>query len=212
MFTSASYQRRVDEAARILSRGGVVAFPTDTVYGLGADIHNQSAIDRVYEIKGRPKDAPLPVLIADISHLSDVVDHPEPFALHLAELAWPGGITLVLATSLPLPSAVLQDGCVGVRVPDDPFCLRLLNAFGGPITGTSANRSGSPPAINAKQVKAQLGDAVDYVLDIGESQQKKPSTVVRIRGERVEVLREGVVPTAAIMDTWRDFATRSRAD
>lgn len=195
----------------MLSQGGVVAFPTDTVYGLGADIHDPSAIDRVYEIKGRPKDAPLPVLIADISRIADVVDSPEPFALHLAELAWPGGVTLVLPTNLPLPSAVLQDSCVGVRVPDDPFCLRLLNTFGGPITGTSANRSGSPPAINAKQVKAQLGDAIDYILDIGEAQQKKPSTVVRVRGETVEVLREGVVSANAIMDAWRDFAGRSHA-
>ncbi len=211
MFASASYQRQIEEAARVLSHGGVVAFPTDTVYGLGADIHNRSAVDRVYEIKGRPKEAPLPVLIADISRITDVVDHPEPLALRLAELAWPGGITLVLPTTLPLAAAVLQDGYVGVRVPDDPFCLRLINAFGGPITGTSANLSGHPPAVNAKQVRKQLGNAVDYVLDIGEAQQKKPSTVVRITGQTIEVLREGVVSEAAIMETWRDFGAESHA-
>ncbi len=210
MFTAGSYQRQIDDAARVLSQGGVVAFPTDTVYGLAADIYNPQAVDRVYEIKGRPKDSPLPILISDISRIAEVVDNPEPLALHLAELSWPGGITLVLPTNLPLPAAVLQDGYVGVRVPDDPFCLRLIDRFGGPITGTSANRSGALPAVNARQVRKQIGDVVDYILDAGDAQQKKASTVVRVTGETIQVLREGVVPETAIMETWRRFAAGSQ--
>lgn len=200
-----SYDRQIGDAARILAEGGVVAFPTDTVYGLGADIHNSAAVDRIYSIKGRPKGSPLPVLISDISRIGEVVDRPEPFALHLASLCWPGGLTLVLPTTLPLPEALLQDGFVGVRVPDDPICIRLIERFGGPITGTSANRTGSPPAVNARQVRQQLGSSVDYILDAGESQQAKPSTVVRVAGNEVTVLREGVVSAQAIMKTWTDY-------
>jgi len=209
MLAANSYDRQIGEAARVLAEGGVVAFPTDTVYGLGADIHNASAVDRVYEIKGRPRGTPLPVLISDISRITDVVSEPEPFALHLASLCWPGGLTLVVPTTMPLPDSLLQDGCVGVRVPDDPICIRLIERFGGPITGTSANRTGSPPAITAKQVREQLGASVDYILDAGQAQQAKPSTVVRVAGDVVTVLREGVVSTDAIMKTWDEFKVAS---
>ena len=205
MLVANSYDRQIGDAARVLAEGGVVAFPTDTVYGLGADINNPAAVDRIYEIKGRPKGSPLPVLISDISHITDVVSDPEPFAIHLASLCWPGGLTLVVPTNLPLPGSLLQDGCVGVRVPDDPICIRLIERFGGPITGTSANRTGSPPAINAKQVKAQLGDSVDYILDAGDAQKAKPSTVVRVARGEVTVLREGVVSAEAIMKTWDEY-------
>jgi len=209
MLAANSYDRQIGDAARVLSEGGVVAFPTDTVYGLGADIHNAVAVDRVYEIKGRPKGNPLPILISDISRITDVVSEPEPFALHLAELCWPGGLTLVVPTSMPLPTALLHDGCVGVRVPDDPICRRLIERFGGPITGTSANRTGSPAAINAQQVKEQLGTSVDYILDAGQAQQAKPSTVVRVARGEVTVLREGVVSAAAIMKTWDEYRAAS---
>ena len=205
MLAANSYDRQIADAVRILQQGGVVSFPTDTVYGLGADVHNAAAVDRVYSIKGRPKGSPLPVLISDISRLTDVVSNPEPFALHLASLCWPGGLTLVLPTTVALPAALLQDGCVGVRVPDDPICIRLIERFRGPITGTSANKTGSPPAINAKQVKDQLGTSVDYILDAGRSQQAKPSTVVRVVGGDVTVLREGVVSIEAIMRTWDEY-------
>ena len=209
MLVANSYDRQIGDAATVLKEGGVVAFPTDTVYGLGADIHNPVAVDRIYEIKGRPKGSPLPVLISDISRLSDVVTSLDPFALHLAELCWPGGLTLVLPTSVPLPDALLQDGCVGVRVPDDPICIRLIERFGGPITGTSANRTGQAPAIDARQVREQLGKSVDYILDAGKAQQAKPSTVVRVLHGEVTVLREGVVASAAIIKTWDEYRAQS---
>ncbi len=212
MLVANSYDRQINDAARVLASGGVVAFPTDTVYGLGADIHNAAAVDRIYSIKGRPKGSPLPVLIGDISRIGDVVSEPEPFALHLASLCWPGGLTLVLPTRVALPEALLQDGFVGVRVPDDPICLRLIERFGGPITGTSANRTGSPPAVDAGQVRKQLGSSVDYILDAGRSQLAKPSTVVRVAGTEITILREGVISSDAIMRTWDEFrATRSGA-
>jgi L-threonylcarbamoyladenylate synthase len=205
MLVANSYDRQIGDAARVLAEGGVVAFPTDTVYGLGADIHNAKAVDRIYEIKGRPRGNPLPVLINDISHITDVVSDPEPFVLYLASLCWPGGLTIVTPTSIPLPDALLQDGCVGVRVPEDPICLRLIERFGGPITGTSANRTGSPSATSAKQVRDQLGASVDYILDAGQSQQIKPSTVVRVAGGKVSIVREGVISAASILETWETY-------
>ncbi len=211
MLVANSYDRQIGDAARVLREGGVVAFPTDTVYGLGADIHNPAAVDRIYEIKGRQKGNPLPVLLGDISKITDVVSDPEPFVLHLAGLCWPGGLTIVTPTSISLPEALLQNGCVGVRVPEDPICLRLIDRFGGPITGTSANRTGSPAAVNAKQVKDQLGSSVDYILDAGQSQQIKPSTVVRIAGGDVSILREGVISASAILETWESYKSTSSA-
>lgn len=198
MLAANSYDRQIGEAARVLADGGVVAYPTDTVYGLGADILNPEAIERVFEIKGRPADAPLPVLLSGVEQLAAVVDSPPNAAHELASQFWPGALTLVMRTSLSLPAALLREGRVAVRVPDDPMCRRLIERLGRPITGTSANKTGCPAATTGDEVRAQLGDTVDYVLDAGRSGGGLPSTVVQVTDDEVTILRQGAIPADVI--------------
>ncbi len=207
MLAANSYDRQIGEAARVLADGGVVAYPTDTVYGLGADIFNPEAIDRVFEIKGRPADTPLPVLLSGVEQLAAVVDSPPNAAHELASRFWPGGLTLVMRTSLSLPAALLREGRVAVRVPDDPMCRRLIERLGRPITGTSANKTGRPAATTADEVRAQLGDTVDYILDAGHSGGGHPSTVVEVDEAGLKVLREGAVPSEDVLAAWSEFLT-----
>ena len=207
MLAANSYDRQIDEAARVLANGGVVAYPTDTVYGLGADILNPEAIDRVFEIKGRPADAPLPVLLSGVEQLAAVVDSPPSSAYELAGRFWPGALTLVMRTSVSLPAALLRDGRVAVRVPDDPMCRRLIERLGRPITGTSANKTGCPAATTADEVRSQLGDVVDYILDAGRPGGGLPSTVVEVDEAGFRILREGAVPSEDVLAAWSKIPT-----
>lgn len=198
MLTANSYDRQVTEAARILTRGGVVAFPTDTVYGLGADARNPDAVRRVFDIKGRPPDSPLPLLLGDIAQVPAIAQDLTPTALCLAERFWPGALTLVVPAIPPYSPALVQDGFIGLRIPDDPFCLRLIERFKGPITGTSANLTGLPPCMTGEEVRKQLGRKVDYILDAGRAGGGLPSTVLKVSGDEVTILREGAIPADAI--------------
>jgi L-threonylcarbamoyladenylate synthase len=207
MLAANSYDRQIGEAARVLANGGVVAYPTDTVYGLGADILNPDAIERVFEMKGRPADAPLPVLLSSVEHLAAVVDSPPDAALELADRFWPGALTLVMRTSRSLPAALLREGRVAVRVPDDPICRRLIERLGRPITGTSANKTGCPAANSADGVRAQLGDVVDYILDAGLSGGGLPSTVVEVDEAGLRILREGAIPSEDVLTAWSGLRT-----
>ena len=194
MLAANSYDRQVTEAARIVAEGGVVAFPTDTVYGLGADARNETAIQRVFDIKGRPSDAPLPLLLSDISQVPSVARDLVSAARDLAERFWPGALTLVVPAIPPFSAALVQDGFVGLRIPNDPFCLRLIERFGGPITGTSANLTGATPCMTGDDVRKQLGKKVDYILDAGRAGGGLPSTVVKVTEEGIIILREGAIP------------------
>ena len=198
MLTMNSYDRQVTEAARILAAGGVVAYPTDTVYGLGADARNEAAVRRVFDIKGRPQDSPLPLLLANISQATCVARDLSATARCLADRFWPGALTLVVPANPPFSPALAKDGFVGLRVPDDPFCLRLIERFQGPITGTSANLTSAPPCMTGQDVHKQLGKKVDYILDTGRAGGGLPSTVVKVSGDHVTILREGAIPTDAI--------------
>ena len=198
MFVANSYDRQVTEAARVLAEGGVVAYPTDTVYGLGADARNEAAVARVFDIKGRPQDSPLPLLLGDISQAPAFARELTPHARCLAERFWPGALTLVVPATPPFSPALVQDGFVGPRIPDDPFCLRLIERFGSPITGTSANLTGGAPSMSGNDVRRQLGKSVDYILDTGRAGGGLPSTVVKITDDGVTILRESAIPADAI--------------
>jgi len=178
-----------------LQGGGVVAFPTDTFYGLGADVYSEEAVSRVFRIKGKGTGGPLPVLLADVSGLSEVAVSVPAVAWKLAERFWPGALTLVLERAEAIP-AIVSGGLstVGVRVPDSPLARALVRGLGRPITGTSANPTGLPPATSAAEVRAQLGNAVDYVLDGGTCPGGQPSTVLDLTGTRPRVLRAGKLP------------------
>jgi L-threonylcarbamoyladenylate synthase len=192
---STQLRRELQRAVAYLQGDGVVAFPTDTFYGLGADVYSEEAVSRVFRIKSKGTGGPLPVLLADVSGLSEVAVSIPALAWQLAERFWPGALTLVLERAETIP-AIVSGGhsTVGVRVPDNPLVRALVRELGRPITGTSANPTGLPPATSAAEVRSQLGDAVDYVLDGGTCPGGQPSTVLDLTGTRPRILRAGKLP------------------
>lgn len=188
-------------AAALLRAGGIVAFPTETVYGLGADVSNLSAVRRVFEIKKRPVDHPLIVHFADSSRLHHWAREIPEQAWQLAEYFWPGPLTLILPRSRHVPENVTggQD-TVGLRVPDHPVALALLNALGpeGALAAPSANRFGRLSPTTAAHVREELGDAVDMVLDGGACKVGLESTIVGFNNQTALVLRPGGISLEAL--------------
>ena len=191
--------RAVDEAARILRAGGVVAAPTDTLYGIMASARDAAAVERVFRVKGRGPDAPLPLLVAEVADIDRYVKYLPGAGRALAEKFLPGPLTLVLPGAGGLPAA-LTGGLptVGVRVPDHRVPRELARRLGHAITGTSANLSGTPPATTAAEVREQLGETVDYVIDDGPSPGGVGSTVVDVSHDPPTLIREGAISWDAI--------------
>ncbi|MGW1957906.1 L-threonylcarbamoyladenylate synthase [Streptomyces sp. NPDC001920] len=184
----------IEKAAGVLRAGGLVALPTETVYGLGANAEDPAAVGRVFQVKGRPPTHPLIVHIGGAEHLGDWVEDVPATARLLAERFWPGPLTLVLKRGRRVPLAATGGlETVAVRVPDHPLALALLSAFGGGVAAPSANRFGSVSPTTADHVRAELGDAVDFVLDGGPCQVGVESTIVDATGEFPSVLRPGGV-------------------
>ncbi|GAA2359637.1 L-threonylcarbamoyladenylate synthase [Dactylosporangium salmoneum] len=184
----------IEKAAGVLRAGGLVALPTETVYGLGADAENPAAVSRIFEVKGRPPSHPLIVHLGGAEHLGDWVEDVPATARLLAERFWPGPLTLVLRRGHRVPlEATGGLETVAVRVPDHPVALALLSAFGGGVTAPSANRFGQVSPTTADHVRAELGDAVDFVLDGGPCQVGVESTIVDVTGEIPCILRPGGV-------------------
>lgn len=192
-------QEEIARAAAILKAGDVVAFPTETVYGLGADASNPAAVAKIYALKGRPSTHPVIVHLASAAALADwALDVPER-ARRLAACFWPGPLTLVLRRGPRVPDAVTggQD-TVALRVPAHPVAQALLQAFGGGIAAPSANRFGRVSATTAAHVHAEFGDAVACVLDGGECDVGIESTIVDVSGPQPLLLRPGGVALAAL--------------
>jgi L-threonylcarbamoyladenylate synthase len=189
----------IEKAASYLRRGGVVAYPTDTVYGLGADVFCEKAVAKVYEMKGRPSDAAMPVLISTATELPRVAVRIPDIAQVLVRQFWPGALTLVLHKKPDIPSIVSGGGnTIGVRVPANGIVLALIRSLGSPITGTSANPTGAQPARSAEEVRALFGDSVDYIFDGGPSEDGQPSTVVDLTIRPAKIVRAGKIPTAVL--------------
>jgi L-threonylcarbamoyladenylate synthase len=182
-----SYSR----AAKIVREGGLVVYPTDTVYGLGCDPFNAAAVQRLFEAKARSA-KPVSVLCSSRAKAQELVTM-SPTARKLVSEHWPGALTLVAPTRRRLPAQLTQGGTtLGVRVPDHEGCLQLIRACGGWLTGTSANISGTGSARSASGVLKQLGASVDLILDGGELEGRE-STVVRVIGTEVAILRTGPI-------------------
>jgi len=186
-------------ACAVLRAGGVVAFPTETYYGLAVDPFNQAALSRLFTLKGRSADKPVLLIVDNVSQLSSLVaETPSPFIL-LMEKFWPGPLTLVFPGAASLPEMLTgHRGTIGVRVSSHPVARQLVRAFGQPITATSANLSGYPAAIAASGVRDQLGPEVDAVLDGGKTPGGRGSTLLGYQEGKVCLLRAGVVPFARI--------------
>ena len=179
-----------------------MAFPTDTLYGLGADAFRSGAVARVFEIKGRSATAPLPLLLGNIDDLEQVVADVPAEARVLADHFWPGPLTLVLKKCAAVPDIVTGGrDSVAVRVPNHPVPLALVGDLGRPITGTSANPSGWPDPLTAAEVGEMLGDRVDCIVDWGPAAAGTPSTILDLTGRTPRLLREGAIA----LDTLRSI-------
>lgn len=196
------------EAADIVRGGGVIAFPTDTFYGLGARPFDARAVQRLFDLKGRPsRTAPILVLIRSRADLDTLVAEITPAAERLMEACWPGPLTLIFRAAAAVPSVLTAGtGTIGVRLSASRDVQRLIEAVGGPLTGTSANRSGQPPATTAADVERIFGGAVDVILDGGVTPGGLPSTVVDTTVMPPRLIREGRVPTASLLSVINSLA------
>jgi L-threonylcarbamoyladenylate synthase len=188
----------IPRAFEILSAGGLVAFPTDTVYGLGCLAFNQIAIESIYIAKDRPLEKAIPILIADADDLDKIADSVPALAHRLASRFWPGPLTLILPKRADLPAAVSATATVGVRVPDHEAARALLRAA-GPMAVSSANLSGRESACAAGEVIRQLNGRIPLILDGGETRGGVPSTVVDVTGAEPVILRAGPVTLAQLL-------------
>jgi len=191
-------------AARILAKGGLVAFPTDTVYGVGAHVFQPDAVERIYVAKVRPRDKAIPILLPQADDLPLVAEGITETAWLLAERFWPGGLTLVLPRKASIPDVVSAGGpTVAVRVPDHSVVLALIAALGAPLAATSANLSGHPSPVTAQEVEAQLGGRIELILDGGQCPGGIPSTVLDLTADPPAILRAGAIGVEEIRSAWR---------
>ncbi len=190
----------------VIEAGGVIAYPTDTFYGLGADPRNSAAVKRLFEIKGRPMGQPILLLLHDRSAVREWASVITAEAEALMDAFWPGPLTLVFP-ALPdvLPELTGGTGRIGIRVPGNAVTRGLLAALGTALTGTSANRSGSPDPRTAQEVAGRLGDTVDSVLDAGCTVGGKASSVVEVSAAGLTMVREGAVSEQELKDVWHKF-------
>ncbi|MGA2783770.1 MAG: L-threonylcarbamoyladenylate synthase [Candidatus Bathyarchaeia archaeon] len=188
-------------AAEVVANGGIVAYPTDTVYGLGCDPFNFQAVKAVLRAKGE-RSKPLPVLVETIQSADVIVDFSRR-ALKVAAAFWPGPLTMVLKAKPTVPSILAPDKTVGVRSPKHAVCLKLLGMCSGMLVGTSANKTGQPPATTANEVAQELGDQIDLLLDGGRTMLGVSSTVLDLtKGFRI--LREGPISREELLKCVRN--------
>ena len=188
----------VDEAAAVLGRGGLVVFPTESVYGLGADATSSAAVERLVAVRGRDEGKPILVLASELRMVTQVVRHVPLLARRLAARLWPGALTLVLPARDGLSAALTAGtGTIGVRVPDHAAARALVAALGRPVTAPSANPPGAKPAETVDEARTYFGVRVDAYVDGGRCD-GAPSTVVKIEGDTFTVLREGRIDAASI--------------
>jgi L-threonylcarbamoyladenylate synthase len=188
-------------AVTALAGGGVVAFPTETFYGLAVDPRSAPAVRRIFSLKRRPPDQPLPLIASGIDQIADHVGTMTPLATRLASRGWPGPLTLIIPASSRLCSDVhLSTGRVAVRVAGDSIARALAGAAGHAITSTSANISGDPPAATADRVAAAFGDGIDVLIDSGPTPAGLPSTIVDACGDAPILVRAGVIPWDRVLE------------
>lgn len=205
--------RALEDAISTIQNGGVVAFPTDTVYGIGASLDHRQAMARIYDIKGRAQEKPIPILVARPDVIDTLTDEPDPELIALAHRFWPGPLTIILKARDTLPAEVkAPDGTFGVRVPDHSVPLAIAQHNGGAIATTSANRSGMPPATTAKAIEEMLGDSLDLILDGGIAPGDTASTVIRREGATISVIREGSVTVEQLREAWTSILEDGRVE
>ena len=184
----------MSEAVAALRRGEVIVYPTETFYGLGADVQNFSAVEKVFQLKGRDPNNPFPVLVSERSMLDSLVAEIPPLAAKLIARFWPGPLTLVLPARKDIPRALVNsDGGIGVRISSQPLAIELVKALGRPLTATSANPSGKPGAQTIAQARDYFSGMVEIFVDGGELASQTGSTVAEVINDKLRIIREGEI-------------------
>jgi L-threonylcarbamoyladenylate synthase len=192
---------KLAEAVWVLCDGGVVAFPTETFYGLGADARNETAVEKIFRIKGRNFRNPLSVIVANDREVIPLVEEIPAAAKILMQTFWPGPLTLVFrASSSVLPRLTADTGKIGIRISSHPLARLLAGGLGGPLTATSANLSGGPECSSADAVIRALGELPDAVIDGGETPGGAGSTILDVTVFPPRILREGAIPRSLILN------------
>lgn len=203
---SAGLQKKIEAGIAVLKRGGIVAYPTDTVYGLGASIINEDAVRRIYLVKGRPANMAFPLLLANISQIGEVAVNVSPLAWFLAAKFLPGALTIVLFRSNSVSDSVTGGSDkVGVRIPAHPVPIALIEGIGAPLIGTSANLSGQPSAMTAEEVTRQIGPDVDLIINGGHVPGGVESTVIDVTLKSPLILRLGAISKEQLENATRNF-------
>lgn len=193
---------KIGKAVALLKRGGVIAFPTETFYGLGADARNEAAIGKIFDVKGREFNNPILVVIGEPGQVDLFARDIPAQSLALMKRFWPGPVTILFRAAADVsPKLTAGSGKIGIRLTSHPIARELARKLGGPLTATSANHSGAPECSSTAEVLAQLEGKIDAVVDGGLTPGGKGSTVVDTTVSPVRVLREGVIPAALIQDT-----------
>ena len=194
-----SGESSIMKAVRIMEEGGVVAYPTETFYGLGADIGNPQALEKIYTIKGRDFSKPISIIIGDREDLAKFAKDITPAAEILMDRFWPGGITLLFKASQDVPRKLTaKTGKIGIRLSSNPVATLLAKSLSGAITATSANRSGRKECVSVEEVVDCIGENLDAVIDGGKTPGGAGSTIVDATVDPPVVIREGVIPLSAI--------------
>lgn len=190
-------KKALECAIETIQSGGIVAFPTDTVYGIGVGAFDPVNIAKLFSVKNRDANKPIAVLLSDVSQLSLVCTDIPPYAIQLGNKFWPGALTLVMSREPSVPEILSPLPTLGVRIPNHQFARSLIRAC-GPLAVTSANISGEKSATSAEEILEQLGDQIDLIIDGGISRGGIPSTVVDCTGEIYKILRLGAITTDQI--------------
>lgn len=196
------FQEAVRQAIQIVRAGGIVAFPTETFYGLGADPFNAMAVERLFEVKGRESGKPILLVIDDMKHAEGIVKTISEEAWSLIRKFWPGPLTLLFESTSRVTSALTGGtGKIGIRIPSHPVARKFLQAAGQPLTATSANRSGQPGATTAQTVERTLGPQLDLILDGGATPGGPGSTIVDATLHPPRLIREGKIPFRDVLSS-----------
>jgi L-threonylcarbamoyladenylate synthase len=204
--SSSNLELCVSASTETLRNGGVILFPTDTLYGLGADAFSDEAVDRIYAIKGRDEKKPIHCIVSDIAMAEEYAEVTNDARL-LFERLLPGGLTVILKKRDSVNGGIARTiDTIGIRIPNNDFCIQLAKKFDKPFTATSANIAGLQPQRSLSAILGQLGDAykdIDILVDAGELPRSAPSTVVDLSNEEPSILREGAIPTDEVWNVIR---------
>ena len=190
----------IKNTQKVLNGGGVIAFPTDTFYGLGVDPYNKGAVNKIYEIKNRDRNKPLLLLIDSVVRLDKLVEEPSETSTKLIDTFWPGPLTMLFTPKPSIPEYITDD-LIALRQPGNSITRKLLSGVNLPLTAPSANLSGEDPATSAEQVKDCLGNKVDLILDAGICKGGEPSTLVDTTKNPVRLIRAGAISFTSIQES-----------